>query len=320
MSCLDNIVIVSGCDALTQSTSGYDLMKAPEITVKNLAKVANEKYVSGLQMARSILDASILDIKSDFLQILAANNYAVSVSAMTYSSSDFDTSKSYPATNKERGLVFYKRSHNGKSLRNAIIKSVSVLPLANVANAIIKIEDNGLIYSYPTTLTANLINTIDIYHPVNGPEAKVTVSGVNMPVASSKLICYDGCSGAKNECGHVKGYNGDGVIAMKEGYGVAIEFTCDCDYDRILCDLSRSFVGKLIYLKARIGLLDERLNTDRLNALVLYGAEEAAIKKAELEQEYTAQWDVFVKSMPKILQSYKGECISCRDIRIVTNV
>lgn len=323
MSCLQNLVTINdlcGRDT-SESLSGYDLMKAPEITTLSLSDTSNEKYISGYKLAKAVLENTLLDFKNDFLFVLSANNISTNVSRILYQSSEFNLSNTWPPVNKERGLTYYKAPKSKNKIKKSTITKVSILPLIDKEDAEVLIYDCGSLYTYPVSLTGGMINTIEINHVVQGDFARVLVSGVDLPVASSMLTCFTGCGGKlPNDCGYVKGYNGDTEISNKEGFGIGIEFTCECDYEAILCELAKSYVGKLIFLKARIGLLDERISSNRLSNLVIYGIDEAKDKKKELELEYAESWNAFVASLPNLLKKYNTDCLNCVGIKWVTNI
>lgn len=324
MSCLDNIISVTDrCGNETAvSLSGYRLSQAPEISPNSLADIANEKYISGVNLAQSILANSILDIRNDFVSVLASNNISVDLSQFIYTTSQFNISSTYPAAaGKERGLTLYKAPKSKNKLKRVYIKKVSVLPLADKENAEILIYDNGNVYTYEIDLTANMINTIEVDHLVNGDYARVLIDGTDLPVSSAILTCFTGCNGKlPNDCGYTKGFNGDGEISSKESFGISIDFSCECDYESILCDLAKSFVGKLVFLKTRIGLLYERIYGNRLNNLIVYGKDEAQALMSDLDSQYVTEWNSFVASLPNLLKRYNSDCLICRSISWKTNI
>jgi hypothetical protein len=323
MPCLENIVSLKNkCGSnIAVSSSGYYLEMAPEISPLALADIANEKYINGFTLAQSVLNNALLDIKSDFLGVLQANNLIADISAFTYTSSEFNMASTWPAANLERGLTVFKTAKSKNYLQRTIIKRVSVLPLADKEDGEILIYDNGNVYTYPVELTANMINTIEVEHVIQGDYARVLVDGSDLPMSNSVLTCFTGCSGKlPNDCGYTKGYNGTGDISNKEGFGVSVDFSCECDFESILCDMAKTYVGKLIYTKVRIGLLQERIDTTRLNNFIIYGKEEAKERKSELEQDYVEQWNTFIASLPNLLKKYKSDCIICNRTTFKTNI
>lgn len=140
-------------------------------------------------------------------------------------------------------------------------------------------------------------------------------------MASSYLTCFTGCNGGlPNSCGHVKGFYDGREINTKQGYGLSMEFSCKCDYDELLCGLARGTLGNIVWMKARIELLDSLLKTDRLNNWVVYGRDETKQFRDELYNDYVSAWNTFAMSLPNVLKNMRDDCLDCRGIRYVTNV
>ncbi|MBW7913075.1 MAG: hypothetical protein H3C54_05095, partial [Taibaiella sp.] len=75
MSKLENIISVRDVCAgeQQQSLSGLDLMDAPEISIKNLANIANEEYTTGLNLAKKKVQQAIILVRNDMMSVMAAN-------------------------------------------------------------------------------------------------------------------------------------------------------------------------------------------------------------------------------------------------------
>lgn len=320
-TCLDNIVSANfGCDTFVESTSGFDLKDAPEISTINLARIANEDVVTGAQLAKNKLQLAIKEVRNDFYGVLAGNNIMPNLNEEVYETSEFKTGTTYPAEAKERGFTIYRSSHKG-NLRKLRIKSISVYPLVNKNGAEVKIYDNGVWAIFTLDLVANQINTIQTDYTISGNWARVVMDGTGMPVGSAHLTCMIGCGGTiPNDCAYTKGWNGTKEISGKEGFGLGVEFQCYCDYDWLLCSLAKTYIGKIIFLKARILLANEWLYTNRLNNWTVYNKEQLPELIKSLEMEYVSEWNTFVRSLPSILKSYKDDCLECRQARWVQNI
>ena len=319
-SCLDNIVTVSDfCSGERQcSSSGYDIMDAPEISINNLAAIVNEKYVSGLNLARNIVKMATRQIKNDLIAVLNTNSLITNIQITTYNSSVLN-SGIIPSAPLERGITLFKnRSIKGK-LKKLIIEKVDIFPETSGDSELL-IYDEDYVYRYSIQLIAGQINTFQIDHVVSGFFARVLIDTTNLDVHSTRLMCKTGCSGSYvNPCGYVESFDGISENRTEEGYGLNVFFSCQCDYDEFMCDLSQSYVGELIYLKSRIMLLDEHLRTNRFNDWVIYNREDTAAYKAELQQEYVDRWNALVQGMYGILKNYRDDCITCRGIQWVVN-
>lgn len=326
MSDIKNIISVR--DVTTEenvpSLSGLDLMDAPEISIINLANIANEEYTSGLSLARKKIEQATLLVRNDLMSALAANRVIPNLDAKRHNTGEFKPAITFPAEAKERGITLYKNSRIRGSLRKLKIHKVKIYPLADVADVQLKIYDDytgGVVSTYNVNLTANQVNSFDVGYEVKGSFARVVLDGTNVPVAGAYLTCFTGCNGTlPNDCGYTKGWYDDKEISGKEGFGINLEFGCECDYDQLLCDLSKTYVGELVWLKIRVLLLEEHLRTNRLNNWVIYGREETQSYLTDIENQYREKWKVFSEALHGIVAGMKDDCLVCNGIRWVTNV
>lgn len=324
---LDNIISVRdvcGEDAQQASLSGLDLMDAPEISARNLANIANEEYVTGLNLARKKVQQATILVRNDMMSVLAANRVIPNLQAKRYTIGEFKTTINYPAEAKERGVTLYKNRKMKSELRKLTIHTVKVYALAEKEEATLKIYDDyagGTISTYHVAIKANQVNTFLVEYTVRGTFARVLLDGTDLPVAGTYLTCFTGCNGTMpNDCGYTKGWYDDKEISSKEGFGINLEFSCECDYGQLLCDLAKTYVGEIVWLKSRVLLMEEHLRTNRLNNWVIYGREETKEYLVDVENQYREKWKVFTDALPGILKQLNDECLQCNGIRWVTNV
>jgi hypothetical protein len=327
MNKLNNIISVRDVcctDCTSTSLSGLDLMDAPEISILNLASIANEEYVTGLNLARKKVEQAGIMVRNDLMSILAANNVIPNLTDKKYSTGEFKTTITFPAEDKERGLTVYKNNRIKGQLRKLVIHTIKIYPLADAEDVSLKIYDDyaeGIVSTYNISLVANQVNTFNVAYELKGSFARVLLDGTNVPVASSYLTCFTGCNGTMpNDCGYTKGWYGDKEISGKEGFGINVEFSCACDYEQLLCDLAKTYIGEILWLKARVMLMEEHLRTNRLNNWVVYGREETEKYLADVENQYREKWKVFADAMPGILKQFKDDCLVCKGVRWMTNV
>lgn len=323
--CLNDIVTIRGCSNTTP-LSGLDLMDAPEISRFNLAQIATDKDTSGIALAERILSNAVIQVRNDLITVLASNQMLVDVSNRHYETSKFIPTTTIPAEAKERGLTVHRAKWRRNTLKKTTIHTIKIFSLTTASSVPVYIHDAGLsqpmTYTYSADLTAGQETTLNVQHDIQGEYAHVTVDGTNVALASSFLECYTGCSGTiPNDCGHTKSYYDGRSLNGREGYGLNVEFSCECDYDTLLCNLAKTSIGNIIYMKARIMLLEERLNSDRLNNLIVYGAQEVKeYHLPKLESEYNTAWTGFSKSLKTIVNQYSGDCIVCNGIRTVVSI
>ncbi len=326
MSSINNIISVRDVQGTEtpSSLSGLDLMDAPELSIRNLANIANEEYVTGMQLAQRKVQQATLLVRNDFMSILAANRVMPQLAERQYTTGEFRAATTFPAEAKERGLTLYRNTRIKGTLRKLYINSIQVYPLADATGAELKIYDDaggGTVSVYNIDLNANTVNTFRVNYEVKGNFARVLLNGTDIPVASSFLICFTGCNGTlPNDCAYTRGWYDDKEISGKEGFGINVEFNCSCDYEQLLCDMARTYIGEIVWLKSRVLLLEEHLRTNRLNNWVVYGREETQQYLTDVENQYRDKWRIFADAVPGILQQFKDDCLQCNGVKWVVNV
>ena len=320
-SCLDNIVTVSDlCSGKRDcSLSGYDLMDAPEISIENLASIANEIYLTGLNLARQKVKQAVLQVKNDLIAVLNTNSITTDISAIEYNSSIFNPAIIIDPSAAERGISIFRSSKIRGKLKKIKVSTIEIYPSIS-AQTYLLVYDNNVLTKYAIDLTGGKVNSFDINYVIQGKYARFVIDDTALPMISATIKCGVGCdSSLPNDCAYGESYNGITETNQKEAYGINLIFNCECDYDQFLCDLSRTYVGELIWLKSRILLLDEKLYTSRMNNWIIYGRNETAQLKADLDAEYREKWNGLVKGMYGILKNYRDSCLECRGIRWVVN-
>lgn len=332
MSCLDNIVTLGLCPDSEKSTSGFRLIDAPGISIKNLALTATETYQSGTDLGMEKKQLALTRIKNDFLKALHSNNVIANISTPIHDSGRFDPNASVGTYGGDRGVIWHAAGKYRGNLRVGQLNDVALLPLTS-GDTTLKViyEQGGVVkeFSWPITVTSGQVNTFGseelegfpFVFPAGVSTVKVLVDQTNVAFASSVITCMTGCNGGlPNDCGWVDGWSGTGRIKA-EGYGIVLHFSCFCDYTQILCDLSNSYVGELIWLRWQIEIFQEQLLSNRFNEWVVYGATE--LKETvipNLQKEYEDRWQTFADGLYNILKTYRDDCLNCRDIRWVVNV
>lgn len=324
MSCYDNIVPISAGCADTVSLSGLYLMDAPEISSLNLAKEANEDYVSGLALATAKRDLALTLVKNDLMSVMAANNVVPNILATRYDTGVFKPDVTFGAEAVERGLTVYRNSRIRGNLRKTVIHYVQIYPLVDAENVEFKIYDDGnggTVTTYSFDLTGGEVNKFTLEYTIIGTYARLLLDGTEVSVASSYLTCFTGCHGAMpNDCGYTKGWFDDKEIQAKEGYGIVANFSCACNYDELLCGLARTFIGELIWYKARILLMEEHIRSNRLNNWIIYNREDSKEYLVDLENQYRTKWNTFAGSLYGVLRQYHDDCLDCRNTKWVNNI
>lgn len=318
-SCLDNIISISGCAGREKSISGFDLMDAPEISPKNLDNVANEWYVKGIEMAKAKVDLAITQVRNDFIGVLGTSRISTNVYEPVYNTA---TKKDaiLPTSLLERGTTLYRNAKIRDRIRKVQTVEIEVFPVNSVSNVPIKIYDGGKVSTYTVNLTGGQVNGLEIDYMMQSSFIRVLIAHPELQLYSTYITCMIGCNGTTpNDCGHAKGWDGTKEV-KDEGYGINVKFKCTCDYEQILCDMAKGYMGEIVYTKARINIVEAAILSNRFNNFVIHSGQ--TLKEEvlpALKLDYNNLWERLMLSLPDLLQQYQSECLNCRDIKVVSN-
>jgi hypothetical protein len=327
MACIDTIVTLGICPDEEPSKSGFTLLQAPGISVKNLAATATETYGSGTQLALAKKELAITQVKNDFIGALQANKVVTMLSHPDYNTSVFKPESDMGTYAGFRGLTMHiAKMRNRGRIKKTYIREIQLYPLAS-GDTTLRIHDGYNQIDYPITVVANQVNVFNkeqlsgFPYELQNDHVVISVDNTNINFAKSEILCGTGCNGGlPNPCAWSDGWNGAAPI-KKEGYGINVVFYCDCDYTQIMCDLSNTFIGELIWLKWQIAIFEEQVLSNRFSEWVVYGAEDIRENVLpSLMSKYNAKWNDMMQGLYGILQTYRDDCLQCRGIRWVTNV
>lgn len=326
MACLDNIVTLGISDDCEETnTSGFTLMMAPAMSPINLEKIATEQYVQGVRLAEAKKQLAIKLVKTDLLNVLQANNIATVIANPEYTAGNFNQTVDMGTYAGYRGIAVHgvATRHRNERLRKRKVKTIELFPLTSgTGEVVIREYQNGLWVDIPYSVNfvANQVNVINVNYVPSSGNFYVLADNTTINFASLNITCKKGCNGATNPCAWIDGWNGTAEVKT-EGYGVNITFECYCDYDQILCDLSNSFAGQLIWYKWQQLILEEQVKTNRFNSWVKYNVEALENRWIpEVKNEYANTWNTFVGGLFNMLKNYQSECVDCRGIRKVVNI
>lgn len=322
MACdLNTLVTLGVCPDDGASLSGFTLLQAGGMNLRNFANIAPDS--SGLGMVMEKKSLAITKLHNDLLTYLAAANVNTSIAHPVYETAFFKPATSIGTAAYGRGTVIHKVKFLG-NMRETLIKAVEVYPLAD-GEGTLQIQDGSNIYSWPITLVANVANyyneiQLDGFpYEIRSNTAKVLIIADGIPFASSYIQCKTGCHGLPNPCGWSDGWNGSGYV-KDEGHGTNIYFQCICNYDVLICSNPALF-GEILWLQWQMLIYDEQYKSNRFNHWVTYNLETInEVVMPDLKSQYDAKWKTVTKNLPQILRTFKDGCLDCRGLRWETNV
>lgn len=329
MSCdINQIVTLGICPDEAESISGFTLMQAAGISPRNIANIATDLDTSGVTMAMKKKELAIRQFRNDFYGALQTNNVVAQLPKTKYETSYFKPEVSKGTYAGDRGVIVHKNSRYKGALRSTKIESVQLYPLAS-GETTLKIVLGAQTYAYDIEVVANQINVFDgdtldgfpFEVPYQYENVKVFVDSTEIAFASSFISCKKGCNGQQpNECGWAEGWDGT-ARSKSEGFGVNVIFYCECEYDKVICDMANSFTGELMWLKWQIAIFEEQVLSNRFDNWVVYNHEEIRDKLLpSLQNAYEQKWNSMMAGLLGILRNYRDDCLDCRGIRRKPNI
>jgi hypothetical protein len=308
------------------SLSGYYLINAAGISLKTLSATADTTHVKGIDLAISKKHEAITSVRNDLLSSLQMNGIGVGQFQTVYDTSEFKLNSPIGNGTYARGVQLHSVSQYNGGLRRTKIKAVQVFPINSGSGKLI-IVDGIKTFSWDISLVGGVINIFDnsnlagFDYTTESNNVKILVQAPDVNFNGSVITCLKGCHGTKpNDCAWADGWDGQ-YDSRNDGFSVNVQFYCECDYERILCDLAKTFSGELIYLKWQMLLFQEKLSSERFNNIVIYDRQNIIeYVLPNLQQQYNARWNALMEGMHNILNNYHDDCLKCAGLRWVTNV
>lgn len=330
-SCIPDIVSLGLCDDEI-SLSGFTLMQAAGMSPLNGDRIATEQYNNGKQMFEVKKSVAENMVRNDFIGVLQQNRIVSTITKREYNTCYFNTSSETGTYSGYRGLVVASRGASQLgTLRKFYIDKIQCYPLQSGECTIrIRDFDNGIPVNtnINVNLVANQLNTFDDtvgferYHCIND-RVLVEIDQTTISFADTVITCKDGCDNTgKNPCGSAEGYNGTG-ISRKNGFGLNVVFSCNCDYDELICKFSRTFTGELIWLKWQALVYEEMYKTNRFNTWTTYNRDEIMkVILPDLNNKYNMKFNEMIAGgMLEMLKQYNdNDCLNCRGVQQITNI
>lgn len=309
-TCLDNIISIPDCGEQI-SLSGFSITDLSGLSIKRTAKVADERYMSGINLMADKRRLAILKIRNDVIAFVAGNGYQANTVKGVWQSRTKKIGGLIGAgeAGQYRGMVIYSR-RSDCLLQKVYIPTVYVK--TNVTGTLVlRVIDGNVIYAFPYDSIAGTTMAVDIDFTAEFREVKIMLPS-DTQVYSLEPNCQ--CNNLpKSDCVESFGIDNN-VMDKTEAYGIYADIQCKCDYTYLLCALAKQgLLGEAVLYLTGALIAEEAVSSDRLNFETLYGAEQWAVKAKEWEAVYIEKWNTLVQSLPKLLPTIdKCGCIECK--------
>jgi len=338
MNCLDQLIqIPSLCERTTTSVSGsYSIFDIRGFSIGKAARINNDILEDVEATLYNIRKLAVNRFTTDLSIFLQGNGYQVNMADHIHDSQKNDTvigGYSAIEIGKIRGIrLTQKVMCRTKKLK---IRTIKILG-QNTGLFNLVIYNSGIRWDIPINLVAGVyyvINESDIYALLGSElfarrqELFIGIDGTNFNPAVIIPDC--GCQGSKNDCADVKGFSGSLSSTMNyesntaTTYGIQVEFSCSCNWNDIICQLTNSHPAAkqlLLYLCEKFWN-EKVIYSDRLNLFTTFGKEDAKELLDKIEGEYAELFNNFCAGLGSFFKTGQfDDCITCNNpLSIKTN-
>lgn len=318
MSCLDDIlngtrtiIGVRNFTACENPESKLYVNDLPGFSLKKAADIAPESYNSGNEFMHSSIKLATQHVFDEFAHELTPyfefGNIVETREVIVFSA------ETIAPANVERGIIVKRWRSEAARLfvETVFIKS------ATAGDITLKITGDPVEYTKAVTLEIGL-NEIHIGKRFDAEQIKILFNQDGIETyqgawTTGSQGCRS-CGSGSNKGLFITGWNGTGEVSQTFGIGARVHM--QCYEDNILCSLLPKMYF-LLWYKAGMIMLQEHINTNRLNHIAMFGQEKSKELLAYLTEEYNKKYATLVRSAYDFLRNTKGECIKCNDIRYV---
>ena len=318
MSCLDSILAgertIIGVRNFTECEnpeSKLYINDLPGFSLKKAADVAPESWQSGNAFFHQCIKLATQHVFDEFAHELTPYFDFANIVETREVKQFKDTT--ITGADAERGLLIKRwRSETARLFVDTVfIKS------ATASEVTLKIKGDSTDYEKTVTLEVGL-NEIFIGKRFEAEQIKIVFN-------QDGITTYDGawstgssgcrsCGGGSRKGIYVTGWDGSTESGLF--YGVGARVTMQCYEDTVMCLLLPKMYF-LLWYKAGILVLQEHINTSRINHIATFGVDKAKEMLPVLQEEYKSKYATLVRSAYEFLRNTKGDCIKVNDIRYV---
>jgi hypothetical protein len=284
------------------------------MSLKYAASVVNSEVESGTQLLKDKIALATRLVFEEFKQYMFddfAINSVVKIERAGQWLTNFGWNTMYAG---DRGL--YIRRNNSR-IAKIFIKQI-LIKVNTSGPATVQIYDGSTVTPFTITLVAGTEYKLECNYKADAEEVFIKMDNTTIQTAAGVIKAFNSTLGC-HSCGPVTdinskdlyfaGWNGTGTDEKLFGINADVELLCD-EEELICCVLERLYFP--IWYRAGIEVYKESLASGRLNAVKLFGTEQAKTILARLEAEYPTKFYSVMKSIVSYLSQFTDLCLKCR--------
>jgi hypothetical protein len=282
------------------------------ITLKQASAIANDEQRTGIELIQSKIRIATQKVFNRFSTMIS-DQFDFNNIVEAREISKFSNNTHAPAA-LERGLVI--RRWRSEAAR-IFIENVYVRTEES-GIAYIKIYDGDVTKVYEASLLANTTNEIEIRYKCKSEHVRVVFDQTNFTTFSCDIDDEAGCHTCGTSYGsvkrtlEVKGW--DGTEETDECFGLGVLANVQCFEEEILC-MALPRMAFLFWYQSGIEILNEHVNTGRINAVATFTKDQAKSMLEDLKVEMKTEEKQFSKNIANFLKTTRGECFTCKGTR-----
>ena len=308
MDCFENFIGIKSCDTALNPRTGLFIEDLEGINLDHAASVAEEE--TGVELFQRKLAFAYQKLKSDIIQHVqqfvrigtVVENKRVGRFVDTYLANDAS----------ERGIHIER---DNTRLTKIYVQSVTIKVNDTTTDKEFKIIDGDVETTY--TFSGSPGDEVTVITDYTATRDEIFVVMDNSDVQVNETSLYDsdcGCIANNYKYFNINGWNGTRNDSIT--YGMQVNVNMECSDDDLICIFNHR-LGLAALYRAGIEILNEAIESDRLNYVTIYGEEKAMEKKAEWEALYENELNSKVAGIKDLLQKLDDVCLDCRSSRIL---
>lgn len=283
----------------------------PGIDLKKAAAIANSEQRTGYNLLNSKIKLATKKVFNKFSGMVSGN-FTFNAVIETRQIDEF-SEETIPAANIERGLSLTR--WNSEAARIYIEEVYFKVEESGIA--ILKILDGDVVKNFSVSLQANVVNVFKVRYKAESENVKLVFNQENFTTFSCELDHETGCysCGTSRRNDHTLDVMGwDGTEEQFGCYGLGVLANVQCYEENIICQVLPR-MAFMIWYQAGIEILNEKINSDRINAITLFTKDKAAETINGLRNDLRAEEKMFTNNIKNYLKTTRGECFACKGSR-----
>ncbi len=311
--CYLNFIGVVSCEDKPEPKSGFYIESLEGISVKRAANIADESYMSGIELIEDKIILALKKLESEVLGKMMLLNYAIPTTQPTYQKGDF--LEEVNGFGGERGLKIYQ-NNSLSPFSCVVIKKIYIKSQTTSQKTLYLKDKNGVVlWEKLVDLVSNEVVVIEDYIKIYNTESFLVLDNSDINTYKTKLYKNSDCCGYSkssrpNKFFSVTGWNG--LNCEDNGFGLGLEVGMECDMGLVMCDVLPQLKKAALYWSG-VEILNEQLASNRLNLINIYSKEWAVEKVEEWKEAIDNELNIVVPNFVKGLKKRDKFCISCND-------